>query len=192
MSENATDWQADGLETTHRCTMKPLVLALFVLLLSLPASAEEEHVHSSPYAGQQLREIKSLSPEDVAELEKGGGWGLAKAAELNGMPGPSHVLKMKRDLGLTAEQEAQTQSVFRNMQRGAIVEGKRLIAAETVLEVGFRERTLDGDSLRERLREIEARRSNLRYIHLDAHLQMMRVLNGSQIKRYNQLRGYEP
>ncbi|MEY9559504.1 hypothetical protein ABIA26_001845 [Sinorhizobium fredii] len=78
--------------------------------------------------GQQLREIKSLSPEDVAELEKGGGWGLAKAAELNGMPGPSHVLKMKREHGLTAEQEAQTQSVFRKMQREAIVGGKWLSA----------------------------------------------------------------
>ncbi|WP_370039962.1 hypothetical protein [Sinorhizobium fredii] len=53
---------------------------------------------------------------------------MAKAAELNGMPGPSHVLKMKREHGLTAEQEAQTQSVFRKMQREAIVGGKWLSA----------------------------------------------------------------
>ena len=171
--------------------MKSLILAIFVFLLSLRAAANEVHVHSSPYAGQQTREIKSLSPDDVAELEKGGGWGLAKAAELNGMPGPSHVLKAKRELGLTADQEALIQSVFENMRHEAIAEGKRLIAEEMVLEVGFRERTLGPDSLRDRLRGIELSRSNLRYIHLVAHLKMFRVLGEDQIKRYNELRGYE-
>lgn len=58
-----------------------------------------------------------------------------------------------------------------------------------MLEVGFRERTLGPDSLRDRLRGIELSRSNLRYIHLVAHLKMFRVLGEDQIKRYNELRG---
>lgn len=170
--------------------MKSLIPALVASLLSLPAAANEEHVHSSPYAGQQMRETKSLSPDDIAELERGGGWGLAKAAELNGMPGPSHVLKMKRELGLTPDQEALTRSIFETMRHEAIAEGKRLIAEEALLEVGFRERSLDRDSLRDRLRQIELSRSKLRYIHLAAHLEMFRVLEEAQIKRYNELRGY--
>ena len=170
--------------------MKSLIPAILVFLLTLPAWANEEHVHSSPYAGQQTREIKSLSPDDVSELQKGGGWGLAKAAELNGMPGPSHVLKMKRELGLTADQEALTRNIFEKMRHEAIAAGKRLIAEEMLLEVGFRERSLDRDSLRDRLRGIELSRSNLRYIHLAAHLEMFRVLDEHQIKRYNALRGY--
>lgn len=170
--------------------MKSLIVALLFVLLPFPALAQGEHTHSSPYAGQQLRELKSLSAEDIAELEKGGGWGLAKAAELNGMPGPSHVLKMKYELGLTADQEASTRRIFTRMRDDAIEEGSKLIAGETALEVGFRERSLDRKSLRERISEIEISRSNLRYIHLAAHLEMMEVMKQDQVKLYNELRGY--
>ena len=42
----------------------------------------------SPYAGQESREIKSLSPAEVDGYLAGAGMGFAKAAELNGYPGP--------------------------------------------------------------------------------------------------------
>ena len=35
---------------------------------------------ASPYAGQQTRAIKALSPEDIASLRNGEGMGMAKAA----------------------------------------------------------------------------------------------------------------
>lgn len=170
--------------------MKSLIVALLAVLVPFLALAQGEHTHSSPYVGQQLREIKSLSAEDITELEEGGGWGLAKAAELNGIPGPSHVLKMKHELGLTADQEDSTRRIFARMRDDAIEEGKKLIAGETALEVGFRERSLALRSLRERIREIEIIRSNLRSIHLAAHLEMIGVLNEDQVKLYNELRGY--
>lgn len=170
--------------------MKFQLLALLAVLLPLPTAAEGEHVHHSPYAGQELREIKTLSSEDIAELKRGGGWGLAKAAELNGVPGPSHVLEMKRHIGLSADQKASTQRIFEQMREDAMVEGKRLIAAEMALEIGFREGSSDQHSLRARLRQIEAIRANLRYVHLAAHLRMMGVLKEEQVKRYNELRGY--
>src|ERR1043166_1905183 len=44
----------------------------------------------SPYAGQQSREIKSLSDQEIDGLKNARGLGLAKAAELNGYPGPRH------------------------------------------------------------------------------------------------------
>ncbi|WP_026186524.1 hypothetical protein [Ensifer sp. BR816] len=170
--------------------MKYQLLALLAVLLPLSAAADGEHVHHSPYAGQELREIKSLSAEDVAELERGGGWGLAKAAELNGVPGPSHILEMKRHIGLSADQEASTQRIFQTMREDAVLEGKRLIAAEMALEIGFRDGPIDQHGLRARLRKIEAIRANLRYVHLAAHLRMMRILKEEQVKRYNELRGY--
>lgn len=40
----------------------------------------------------QSRAIKSLSDNDIKELRRGGGWGLALAAELKGMPGPADLL----------------------------------------------------------------------------------------------------
>ena len=72
-----------------------------------PALAEDgrdKHAHASPYAGEQARDIKALSQQDVEEILRGGGWGLAKAAELNGMPGPTHVLDMAADLNLSPGQ----------------------------------------------------------------------------------------
>jgi hypothetical protein len=170
--------------------MKPLIFALLANLLALPALAQGEHNHSSPYAGQQFREIKSLSAEDVADLEEGAGWGLAKAAELNGIPGPSHVLKMKDQLRLTEDQESWTRRIFGRMRDDAIEEGRKLIAGETALEVGFRQRSLTSEGLKERIQEIERSRSTLRYIHLAAHIEMMGVLKDDQVKLYSKLRGY--
>ncbi|WP_209604937.1 Spy/CpxP family protein refolding chaperone [Sinorhizobium kostiense] len=170
--------------------MKRLMTALIAILMPLTAVAESAHVHSSPYAGQEHRPIKSLSPEDIAELENGGGWGLAKAAELNGIPGPSHVLKMKDDLDLTAEQEEEVTSIFEHMRSAAVSAGKGLIAGERALETAFRERSIDRDGLWEYLHRIEASRAKLRYAHLAAHLEMVRVLSAAQIDRYNELRGY--
>ena len=51
-----------------------------------------------PYAGQETRVISSLSPEDQRALRAGEGGGLAKPAELNGYPGPAHVLELELDV----------------------------------------------------------------------------------------------
>jgi hypothetical protein len=48
----------------------------------------------SPYSGMQTRSIKALSEQQVADLTAGRGMGLALAAELNGYPGPFHVLEL--------------------------------------------------------------------------------------------------
>ena len=42
----------------------------------------------------QTRSIKALSDQQIADLGAGRGMGLALAAELNGYPGPSHVLEL--------------------------------------------------------------------------------------------------
>ena len=49
---------------------------------------------SRPYAGMQARAIKALSAEQIADLKAGRGLSLALAAELNGYPGPRHVLEL--------------------------------------------------------------------------------------------------
>src|SRR5512140_1710908 len=47
---------------------------------------------TSPYAGEEKREIKSLSADVIEQYNQGEGMGMAKAAELNHYPGPRHVL----------------------------------------------------------------------------------------------------
>jgi Spy/CpxP family protein refolding chaperone len=174
--------------------MKRSLLALACLLAAFGAAAQQHGHHhagpASPYAGQERRAIKSLSNEDIAELERGGGWGLAKAAELNGVPGPAHLLEMQEQIGLSKAQIAALEAVFKDMQQKAIAEGKRLIEHETALETAFRAGPPSDEALRKLLADIEASRSALRYIHLAAHLTSPPLLSAEQISLYNKLRGY--
>lgn len=61
------------------------------------SSSDTSSSQISPYAGQEMRDIKSLSDNDVQSLQNGTGeafGGIAKLAELNGYPSPRHVLDM--------------------------------------------------------------------------------------------------
>lgn len=75
---------------------------------------------TSKYVDHRHQEIKSLTPDDIEELKKGAGWGLAKAAELNGVPGPAHILEMKAEISLTKEQELKIQAIYDAMNAKAV------------------------------------------------------------------------
>ncbi|MDE0239523.1 MAG: hypothetical protein OXQ84_04895 [bacterium] len=170
--------------------------AIAIAVAVLPAAsfatggAADSPATISPYAGQEIRPIKSLSAEDLAELRRGGGWGLARAAELNGMPGPAHLLELKDQIPLTADQATAISAIFRDMRATAIIEGERLISREEALETAFRNGSVTDRSLQELLSEIGQARTALRYVHLAAHLKTLPLLTGDQIARYNVLRGY--
>src|SRR5262249_52971946 len=86
-----------------------IVAALAILILvALPRGAARGEAlgPQSPYAGQQSRDIKALSPQEVDDLINARGMALAKPAELNGYPGPLHAVELKDQLGLTAAQLA--------------------------------------------------------------------------------------
>ena len=168
-----------------------VLLTLVMLLPGLAAEASENaSSHHSKYAGQQSREIKSLSAEDIAELKRGGGWGLAKAAELNGVPGPIHLLEMKNEIGLDEAQRSAIGAIYRRMKSRAIIHGERLIDLERRLESGFRNRTITDALLRDSLSAIAETKKELRYVHLAAHIETLKVLSEKQIRTYNTLRGY--
>lgn len=99
--------------------MKSLLVSFTFAILATQALAQGPHHATSPYAQEAGREIKSLSETDVDELTRGGGWGFAKAAELNDYPGPSHVLQMKDRLGLRDDQLREVQKAFDLMQARA-------------------------------------------------------------------------
>lgn len=98
---------------------------------------------------------------------------------------------MRKEIGLAAEQVAKLDVIFKDMQQKAIIEGKRLIEREKALEDAFRAGPISDETLRKLLAQIEASRSELRYIHLAAHLTSPPVLTSDQIKLYNKLRGYD-
>jgi len=145
---------------------------------------------ASPYAGLEGRMIKSLSAEDIAELKAGEGMGLALAAELNGYPGPRHVLDLADELRLTEEQRAEVQALFDAMRNEAARIGDRLIAAEAALDRQFAERTITPARLDAATHSIGALQADLRATHLRYHLVTRDILLPEQLRRYSELRGY--
>ncbi|QTF92195.1 hypothetical protein [Halomonas sp. BM-2019] len=167
-----------------------LLLPLLLLAGSALASTQHHHQQHSPYAGFEDREIKTLSPDDIEELRRGGGWGLALPAELNGVPGPAHLLELRDEIPLGDGQVAEIEALFASMREAAIPAGERLIEAERAIEQAFAERRLDKERLRRLLAEAEAARAELRFVHLATHLDTLPILDDDQVARYNRLRGY--
>lgn len=165
-------------------------LAFALCALTVPSAAAAEDPAHSPYAGLETREIKSLSEADLDDLRAGRGWGLALAAELNGVPGPAHLLELSEQIGLSPDQVTAIETIFAAMQTEARVAGERLIAAEAAIEAAFRESDLDADRLRELIDTAADARADLRFIHLSRHLETPPILTADQVARYNALRGY--
>lgn len=168
-------------------------LAAFALGLAMLAGCAQHggapSPSASPYAGQQ-QEISTLSPAEVADLRAGRGMGLARPAELNGYPGPLHVLELAAALELSADQRARTEALYARMQAAARDAGARWIEAERELDALFRTRQATPQSLRVALDRVGALQARVRDVHLQAHLEQTALLTPAQIERYAQLRGY--
>jgi Spy/CpxP family protein refolding chaperone len=155
-----------------------------VVLASSAANAE------TPYAGMQARPIKALSEQQVADLTAGRGMGLALAAELNGYPGPAHVLELADKLKLSADQRARVQQLFDSMKAEAIPLGAKLIEQEAELDKQFATRTVTPESLSASTSKVAITQGTLRETHLKYHLQIVALLTPAQMQRYAELRGY--
>lgn len=167
-----------------------LVCAFFMLGFT-SVYADSKHLHHSHYAGQERRQIKSLSESDINDLKNGRGWGLAKAAELNGVPGPIHLLEMKEEIGLTPGQTAEIQALYDAMKSKAIQLGNQLIALERRLNHSFEQGHMNEQFLKSILNEISNVHEQLRFTHLSTHLKTPAILTSHQIEQYNRLRGYK-
>ncbi len=147
----------------------------------------------SPYTGEELRSIKSLSSDDVEALEAGTGdalGGLAKLVELNGYPGPRHVLDSAGQLGLTAQQTGAVDRIHADMRRQATSSGRQLVERERELDTAFAQGAVSQESLERGLTESARLYGELRNAHVEAHLSTKEVLTAGQVRRYNELRGY--
>jgi Spy/CpxP family protein refolding chaperone len=164
--------------------MNRSILAAALILTATAANAQ------TPYAGMQTRPIKALSEQQVADLGAGRGMGLALAAELNGYPGPSHVLELADKLELTADQRASIQRLFDSMKAEALPLGSKLIEQEADLDKQFASRTVTPESLKASTAAVAVTQGELRETHLKYHLSTVAVLSPAQMQRYAELRGY--
>ena len=164
---------------------KGLVIMAAAALTSSAWAAGE-----TPYAGWESREIKALSAEQIDDLRNGRGMGLALAAELNGYPGPRHVLDLADQLGLTIEQQVEAQRLLDEMQAQAMQLGEQVIAGEAALERMFAVGAASDASVQTATIELGQLQGALRGHHLRYHLTMRDLLSPHQVMRYRQLRGY--
>jgi hypothetical protein len=144
----------------------------------------------TPYAGLERRRIKALSAEQIEGLRAGHGMGLALAAELNGYPGPTHVLELADDLSLTLEQIAETAAIRTKMSDEAARLGAEILRREEALDRHFASGAAESEELHRQVAELARLGGELRFVHLNTHLAMRRLLTLEQVTAYARLRGY--
>ena len=145
---------------------------------------------TSPYAGQESYRIKSLSPHEEKALLEGQGAGFAKAAELNGYPGPAHVIELADRLALTPEQLSGTKQLMNEHKARALSLGAEVVAAEQALDRLFGERRADAAAVSAAAERVGMLQARLRAEHLNTHLLQTALLSAEQARRYSELRGY--
>lgn len=164
--------------------------AAFSQEFSSPHPHDSSVQQPSPYAGQQSREIKALSPAHTQDLLAGKGMELAKAAELNGYPGPMHVLELADSLRLTREQRAATSQLLTQHKTEARAIGSHLVSAERELDSVFKTQEAKAEDIKRLTQQIGTLQAALRNAHLQTHLLQTRLLSPQQMAQYVALRGY--
>jgi Spy/CpxP family protein refolding chaperone len=156
-------------------------------LLSQSRSARRSALHARrfhPTPG------KALSTQEVDDLLNARGLALAKAAELNGYPGPAHVLDTTSDLRLTPQQIRTITEINDRMRLAARPLGEQIVARERELDTLFVTARISEAEIAARTGEIGNLFGRLRSVHLRSHLETTAILDAGQIARYNELRGY--
>lgn len=181
-----------------------LILAISIALGSNAVMAQQhDHSHGSAgatpstptanYAGQQDREIKALSAQEQQDWMDGKGSGLAKAAELNGYPGPMHTLEHAEALKLNAEQREKTQLLLKQHKERVRSLGAELVAQERSMDTLFATSRMTPDLLDALTARIALLQGEIRAEHLRTHLAqtaLLSVAQVAQVAQYSALRGY--
>jgi hypothetical protein len=182
----------------HKIRRNNLHIIIFVMIMgaSLASCASQPSVTAptplptSPYIGLLDSPIRGLSVGEISDLENGAGAGFARAAELNGYPGPRHILDLKSELELNEDQLIQVQALYDEINGEARQLGAEILQMESDLELAFRDQTIDEDSLDKKVAALADKYGELRLLHLRTHLKAIDLLTSHQLVLYNQLRGY--
>ena len=162
--------------------LRSILLAL-LLAAALPVAAQDEFTESAS-AGTADARPTGLMPRQERMLREGRGMGLARAAEINGYPGPRHVLEQAETLELTGEQRAATAELMARVREQAPALGEKILAAEAELNAMFAEGGVTGEAMEEKLAEIAELNAELRAVHLNAHLDQAALLTDAQKAAY--------
>lgn len=163
------------------------VAAVAALAAGIFHAGAQEHQHPAGAAGQAEKSHHAFLDMERGAIERGEGFGMALAADKAGFPGPKHVLEMKAELKLTAEQEAAMQKLMAAMKEKAVAKGREILDAEAKLEEMFRAAAAPAD-LRAQTARIASLRAELRWVHLETHLAARPLLTEWQLMHYQHTR----
>ncbi len=158
--------------------------------LSQPTGGRPGLARFIPYATADGDTTYGLSEQQAQRLLTGRGMGLARPAEMNGYPGPMHVLDLADELALTPEQQQQAHSIRERVMTEAPMLGRQIVEKELALDQLFRSGSADATRIDELTHKIGRLRAELRAIHLQAHLVMQRALAVDQIRTYMTARSH--
>jgi hypothetical protein len=144
---------------------------------------------AQPYAGQDKRSVAMLSDDEIAGFLAGRGMGLAKSGEVNGFPGPMHVLELGDQLQLTPDQRRLVTAAFDTMKAKATALGQRYVDAERAVDAAFKAHASQ-EVIAKLVATANALLGEIRMAHLDAHIAVTPVLSAGQRSTYAELRGY--
>jgi Spy/CpxP family protein refolding chaperone len=167
--------------------MKRMLTLVAAVAALAPGLASAQH---SAYSGQEDRQIKALSDDEIRQYHAGAGMGYARAAELNAFPGPMHALELADQLALSPEQRTATKMLMDAHKTDAGAIGARLVEAERTLDRLFAGAELDQPGLASQVRTVAALYGEYRLSHLETHRRMHAILTPEQVRRYDELRGY--
>jgi Spy/CpxP family protein refolding chaperone len=119
---------------------------------------------------------------------EGRGFGLAFAADQHGYPGPMHVLELKHRLRLTGDQERAMHRLMDAMFAESRPAAARLLAAEQRLRALFAAGVANEAAVRSAVIDVERTRTEVRLVHLLAHLKTRDLLSGEQRGLYHAAR----
>lgn len=174
------------------------ICSLVLLTFTARIAFAQHHDHfpagskapATSYAGQQTRQIKALSTQEQQDWLDGKGLGMAKAAELNGYPGPMHTLEYAEQLNLNADQRQKTQALLLRHKAAVRDLGALLVAEEKNLDRQFAGKTISPAQVSSLTASIAELQGRIRAEHLRTHLDQTALLTDGQIAQYQVLRGY--
>ena len=119
---------------------------------------------------------------------EGRGFGLAFAADQHGYPGPMHVLELKDRLRLTGDQEQAMHRLMDVMFAESRPAASRLLASGQRLRTLFAAGSANEAAVRAAATDVERTRTEVRLIHLLAHLKTRDLLSVEQRRLYHSAR----
>jgi Spy/CpxP family protein refolding chaperone len=168
--------------------MKVLTTSIVAAALLTTGSALAQHGgHHQHGDGQGHQAAQACIDQFNKVVGEGRGFGMAFAADQNGYPGPMHVLELKDRLKLTADQEARARELYAGV-RAQLPKSTRLLEAQRRLERLFAQGAATEPAVRTAVAEVEQALSEVRLVHLLAHVRARDLLTEEQRRIYHEAR----